>query len=245
MQRCFNSGKQTIIAPEAKKERLKEIPVLFENTCCLVLNKPAGLAVQGGEGIKFSLDSILSEKIKPRPLLVHRLDRDTSGVILVAKTREAAGSFSALFASSRAITNLYLGICSGVVEPAEGAIKLSLDVRGKGRVRVKKESETFYKLLSSGELGGQPCSLLELKLGTGRMHQIRRHLALSGHPLLGDDKYGDFALNKKLKAQLGLKALCLHASRLVIPPLPGLLDGLDVTAEPPESFSQFLERMKH
>jgi len=66
----------------------------------MVLNKPAGLSVQGGEGIKVSLDSILSEKIKPRPLLVHRLDRDTSGVILVAKTKEAARDFSALFANS-------------------------------------------------------------------------------------------------------------------------------------------------
>jgi 23S rRNA pseudouridine955/2504/2580 synthase len=242
--------------------------------------------VQGGEGIRSSLDSILSEKIKPRPLLVHRLDRDTSGVILVAKTKEAAGSFSALFANSRTmshfknsvsfengfrktgqttsfsykskvafpktevlekplITKLYLGLCSGVIEPAEGVIKLSLDVRGKGQSRIEKESETFYKLLSSGNLGGTLCALLELKLGTGRMHQIRRHLALIGHPLLGDDKYGDFALNKKLKAQLGLKGLCLHASRLVIPVLPGLLpEGLDITAEPPESFSRFLELLK-
>jgi len=224
---------------------LKEIPVLYDNFCCMVLNKPAGLSVQGGEGIKISLDSILSEKIKPRPLLVHRLDRDTSGVILVAKTKEAAGSFSAFFSNSRTVTKLYLGLCSGVIEPAEGAIKLPLDVKGKGPNRIKKESETNYKLLLSGNLGETRCALLELKLGTGRMHQIRRHLALIGHPLLGDDKYGDFALNKKLKAQLGLKGLCLHASRLVIPVLPGLLpDGLDVTAEPPESFSRFLELLK-
>jgi len=220
---------------------LKEIPVLYEDSCCMVLNKPAGLPVQGGEGIKVSLDSILSGKIKPRPLLVHRLDRDTSGVILVAKTKEAARDFSALFADTGKITKLYLGICSGVIEPVRGTIKLSLDVRGKGRSRIKKESETNYKLISSGNIGAGPCSFLELKLGTGRMHQIRRHLALTGHPLLGDDKYGDFALNKKLKAQFGLKGLCLHASHLVIPPLPGLLPaGLDVTAEPPESFSHFL-----
>jgi 23S rRNA pseudouridine955/2504/2580 synthase len=91
-------------------------------------------------------------------------------------------------------------------------------------------------------MGGTACSLLELKLGTGRMHQIRRHLALTGNPILGDNKYGDFALNKKLKALVGLKGLCLHAFRLVVPPLPGLLpDGLDVTAPPPESFSRFME----
>ena len=211
----------------------------------MVLNKPAGLSVQGGEGIRFSLDSILSEKIKPRPLLVHRLDKDTSGVILVAKTKEAARDFSVLFANSGTITKFYLGICFGAIEPPEGAIKLSLDVRGKGRSRIKKESETNYKRLSGGDIGAGPCSFLELKPGTGRMHQIRRHLALTGHPLLGDDKYGNFALNKKLKAQLGLKGLCLHASRLVIPSLPGLLpDGLDVTAPLPEAFSRFLELLK-
>jgi 23S rRNA pseudouridine955/2504/2580 synthase len=221
---------------------LKEIPVLYENLFCMVLNKPAGLPVQGGEGVRFSLDSILSEKIKPRPLLVHRLDKDTSGIILVAKTKEAAGSFSALFANSGIIKKYYLGICSGVMEPAEGSIKLSLDARGKGRGNVKKESETFYRLLSGGNVGDAACSLLELKLRTGRMHQIRRHLALIGRPLLGDDKYGDFALNKKLKTRAGLKSLCLHASRIIIPPLPLLIpDGLDVTAPPPESFSRILQ----
>jgi len=211
----------------------------------MVLNKPAGLPVQGGEGIKSSLDSILSQKFMPRPLLVHRLDRDTSGVILVAKTKEAARNFSALFANSGKIKKLYLGICSGAIEPAEGTINLSLDMRGKGRGRITIESETNYKLLSGGNLGETACSLLELKLGTGRMHQIRRHLALIGHPLLGDDKYGDFALNKNLKAQSGLKSLCLHASRLVIPPLPGLLpDGLDITAPLPEALCRFLELLE-
>jgi len=211
----------------------------------MVINKPAGLPVQGGEGIKSSLDSILSEKIKPRPLLVHRLDRDTSGLILVAKTKEAARDFSALFANSGTIKKLYLGICSGIINPVEGTINLSLDVRGKGRGINIKKSETNYKLLSSGIIGSDSWSLLELKLGTGRMHQIRRHLALIGHPLFGDDKYGDFTLNKKLKAQFGLKGLCLHASRLVIPPLPSLLpDGLDVTAPLPETFSRFLELLK-
>ena len=82
---------------------MKNIPVLFENTYCLILNKPSGLPVQGGEGVKNSLDSLLSENYSPRPLLVHRLDRDTSGIILVARTKEAAAGFSALF-SSRKLT---------------------------------------------------------------------------------------------------------------------------------------------
>jgi 23S rRNA pseudouridine955/2504/2580 synthase len=176
--------------------------------------------------------------------LVHRLDKDTSGLIIVAKTKEAARVFSALFAGGagmpkkdRPITKQYLGVCFGIPKAEQpdrhsGVISHTLDVRGK-----QKESETFYRLLSSGSAGEIPCSLLELELITGRMHQIRRHLAQTGYPLLGDDKYGDFPLNKKLRKSLGLKHLLLHASRLIIPPLPDLIpDGLDISAALPEYF---------
>ncbi|MCL2382418.1 MAG: RluA family pseudouridine synthase [Treponema sp.] len=225
---------------------MKEIPVLFENDSCLILNKPPGLSVQGGEGVKISLDSILSERYSSRPLLVHRLDRDTSGVILVAKTREAAAGFSALFAGAGAgkaknggpVIKQYLGVCSGVPKPPRGVLRQKLEVRGS-----EKKSETRYTLLSSADAGGFPCSLLELELGTGRTHQIRRHLASIKHPLLGDDKYGDFSLNKKLRKALGLKRLLLHAARLVIPPVPGLAErGIDVRAPVPEYFSPFAPR---
>ena len=217
------------------------IPVLFENDLCMVLDKPSGLSVQGGEGVRVSLDSILSENYSTRPLLVHRLDRDTSGVILVAKTKEAAGGFSALLAGGKAgekkaVVKQYLGVCAG--NPGTGVIRLSLEIRGR-----EKEAETFYRLLSGGSAGDISCSLLELELGTGRMHQIRRHLAHAGHPLLGDDKYGDFSLNKKLRKEYGLKHLLLHASRLIIPPSPSLLpEGLDISAPLPEYFSLFVKR---
>ena len=222
----------------------KEIPVLFENSCCFIFNKPPGLPVQGGEGVKISLDSILSEKYQPRPLLVHRLDRDTSGLILVAKTKEAARGFSALFAANaaRLVTKLYLGLCSGHVKPDLGSISLELNVRAKGNTKTKKESETSYRRLFIGRAGGFPCSLLELKLLTGRTHQIRRHLSETGYPLLGDDKYGDFSLNKQLRKAIGLKHLLLHASRFVIPSTPELLPGgLDIVAPLPDYFSPLLE----
>ena len=218
-----------------------QIPVLFENDSCLVLNKPAGLPVQGGEGISVSLDSILSQKFSPRPLLVHRLDKDTSGIILVAKTKEAAAGISVLFAGGvadkgRSIIKQYVGVCSGIPETESGVIRLDLDIRGKER-----DAETFYRVLSTVPIVGIPSSLLELELGTGRMHQIRRHLANIGHPLLGDDKYGDFSLNKKLRKAAGLKHLLLHASRLVISPMPEFIpDGLDITAPVPSYFSPFV-----
>jgi len=212
-----------------------QIPILFENDSCLVLNKPAGLPVQGGEGVRVSLDFILSEKIEPRPLLVHRLDKDTSGIILVAKTKEAAAKFSALLAGGeikkdRQVIKQYLGICAG--SPEAGVIREKLTIRGKER-----EAETFFRVISAAPIDGITCSVLELELGTGRMHQIRRHLAQIGHPLLGDDKYGDFSLNKKLRKSMGIKHLLLHASRLVIPPMPEFLpDGLDLDAPPPGYF---------
>ncbi|GHV77862.1 RNA pseudouridine synthase [Spirochaetia bacterium] len=212
---------------------MKNIAVLFENDQCIVLHKPAGLAVQGGEGVGASLDSLLAAEYSPRPLLVHRLDRDTSGVILAAKGKEAAALFSGIFArreTAPGVKKQYLAICSGSPKAAAGTIETTLQVRG-----AERKAATFYKRLSSGDF-----SLLELELGTGRMHQIRRHLAAIGNPILGDDKYGDFPLNKKLRKERGLRRLLLHSSRLVIP--EGLCGfALDVIAPLPEYFQPFLE----
>jgi 23S rRNA pseudouridine955/2504/2580 synthase len=220
--------------------------VLFENDECVILNKPAGLPVQGGAGITLSLDSILKDpgnSLEPAVhldgkgglLLVHRLDRDTSGVLLVAKGREAAAKFSALFASGRkSAGKRYLAVCAGHPLPESGVITTNLDIRGK-----VKTAETGYTRLSGGDLlpEGVDFSVLELELGTGRMHQIRRHLHQIGCPVLGDDKYGDFTLNKALRKRGAVKRLLLHASRLVIAGA-----GIDVSAPSPECFAGFMRR---
>jgi 23S rRNA pseudouridine955/2504/2580 synthase len=213
---------------------VKRIEVLFENDLCLVLNKPAGLAVQGGEGVGASLDAILAAEWSPRPLLVHRLDKDTSGLILVARNREAAAHFSALFAgASRGVQKQYLAVCAGLPPQSEGIIEGDLEIRGS-----MKKSQTRYRVRGTGTLGH---SLLELELGTGRMHQIRRHLASIGHPVLGDDKYGDFALNKALRKSAGLRRLLLHASHLAIPPdLAGFPGGIKVSAPLPDYFEPWV-----
>jgi len=219
-----------------------QIQVLYENSYCLVLNKPSGLSVQGGEGIKVSLDSILVEKIRPRPFLVHRLDRDTSGIILVAKTKEAAAFFPKAMAVKR-----YLALCSGTPRPPQGVIDFALDRKTSSSRGTSsyQESTTTYRLLSSGMAAGVSVSLVELELGTGRMHQIRRHLAMKNHPVLGDDKYGDFPLNKNLRKTAALKHLLLHASSLTIPPSPGLTpDGLEVTAPLPDYFANFMKNVE-
>lgn len=211
---------------------MKNISILFENADCIVLHKPAGLSVQGGARVGASLDSILEERWSPRPLLVHRLDKDTSGIIMAAKHKEAAARFSALFSGGKGtgLIKQYLALCAGSPPADAGTIRLDLDIRG-----TMKQSETRYRCLA----GNQDFSLLELELGTGRMHQIRRHLSHIGNPILGDDKYGDFALNRELHRTRKLKRLLLHASRLVIPANAAGFP-LDITAPLPDYFRPFL-----
>jgi 23S rRNA pseudouridine955/2504/2580 synthase len=203
---------------------VKRLPVVFEDGDCIVFNKPPGLPVQGGAGVGASLDSILAENWKPRPLLVHRLDRDTSGLILVARRPEAAARFSRLFAREGPgeIEKYYLAVSRG--SPGEGRITEPLD---------GKRAETCCRALG----GDGEFFLLRLRLLTGRTHQIRRHLALRGNPVLGDGKYGDFALNRRLRSERGLKRLLLHAEALLIPGLP------ELRLPPPDYFRPFLDRM--
>jgi 23S rRNA pseudouridine955/2504/2580 synthase len=220
---------------------MKNIDILYEDPYCLVLNKPAGLAVQGGAGVGANLDALLASEYSPRPLLVHRLDKETSGVILTAKNPEAAAWFSKIIAGRGALKQ-YIALCAnrtgGGAEAAlkkTGVIKTELIIKGE-----KKYAETKYKILDEFIVGPQtgclPAALFELELGTGRTHQIRRTLALKKYPVLGDDKYGDFALNKKLKKERGLKNLLLHSSRLNIELPCGKI--LDVSAPPPEYFKK-------
>ena len=127
---------------------IKGIPVLFENSSCLVLNKPSGLPVQGGEGIRVSLDSILSETISPRPFLVHRLDKESSGVILVAKTKEAAAAFSAIFAGAgRVVSKQYLGVSAGIPSPESGLINFDIEVDNISYLEFRKLSMYIFEEL--------------------------------------------------------------------------------------------------
>ena len=208
---------------------MKNIQILYEDEFLLILNKPAGLAVQGGEGIKSSLDKILAEIRAPAPLLVHRLDRDTSGVLVTAKGKETASRFSRLFTSGNNVIKQYTAVCCGCPEKKEGEILQELNIRGS-----KKNCKTKYRLIKKGILSNQEYSVLEIELGTGRMHQIRRHLAMIGNPVIGDDKYGDFSINKKLRKE-GVKRLLLHASRLII----NEEFKLDISSPVPEYFHPF------
>ena len=213
---------------------VKNIEILHEDTFSIIINKPAGLSVQGGKGIKISLDELLNQYLKDsdaKAHLVHRIDKDTSGILLAVKNSQAAARFSKVFGSPKKTKKIYTAVCAGQPPKNKGIITDELLIKGS-----LKKSQTAYNLIKIGKLEeiNQPYSVLELELETGRMHQIRRHLAMHGSPILGDDKYGDFALNKKLKKTAGLKRLLLHASRLIINEL-----DIDITAALPEYFDRY------
>ena len=221
----------------------KQLDVIYEDETCLIINKPAGMAVQGGAGVSVSLDTILADLYTPRPLLVHRLDRDTSGVILVAKNKAAAALYSRLIEEGRFVHKQYLAVCAGTQKEKSGHISMDIEVQGK----IKHSLSAFTVLQSARsasppEKSGMEFSLMELEPETGRMHQLRRHMAAVGTPILGDDKYGDFTLNKLLKKTMKLKHMLLHARRLAVLPGHGVLP-IDVSAPLPDYFQHFLEQV--
>ena len=193
--------------------------VIYEDDILLVINKPAGVAVHGGSGISRGVvEQLRLERPEDRFLeLVHRLDRDTSGVLLLAKRR------SGLLALHRqlregAVQKRYVVLVKGHWRDGQRSVKLPLHKyvlpSGERRVAVKSEGMPAHTVFRLQRIWDGYC-LLDADLKTGRTHQIRVHLAHLGYPIAGDDKYGDFAFNKQLARQ-GLKRMFLHACKVVI-----------------------------
>ena len=214
--------------------------ILFEDEHVLILDKPFGIAVQGGTGTKRHIDGLLAgmaDRFGGRPRLVHRLDRDTTGVLLVAKHRDAAAKLGRIF-QTRAAAKTYWALVKGVPRPAQGKVEAAL-VKAAGpdgdRVRKAEPGEqelamhatTHYSVI---DRVAHKVAWVSLKPVTGRQHQLRAHMALIGHPIVGDGKYeGDRVL-----ADSGIEPkLHLHARRLVLPhPIAGQA-MIDVTAPLP------------
>jgi 23S rRNA pseudouridine955/2504/2580 synthase len=193
------------------------LPVIFEDDWILAIDKPAGVAVHGGSGVAHGvIESMRSMRPDAKYLeLVHRLDRETSGVLLLAKKRSALTALHEMLRAHE-VDKRYLVAVAGRFRNERQRVQLALAKRttaeGDRRVSVSKdgqEAETIFNRLARGE----DTSLLEAQLLTGRTHQIRVHLAHLNHPVLGDEKYGDFELNKALRKR-GLKRMFLHAARL-------------------------------
>lgn len=237
---------------------MKEIPVLFEDDEIFVINKPAGVAVQGGEGIAHPLDEEFSRQVGFKVHLVHRLDKETCGLMVVAKNPKAASKWIDLIASKQ-VQKEYTAICFG--EPLingkkqkSGTISGSV-VKKNGRTGRELAAVTNFSVeqvktieietavaeqneTSASDALREPVSLslskIHLKLGTGRMHQIRIHLASVGAPICGDDKHGAFKLNKLARKYLKIKNLLLCSQKLTIPLQNGKTKTFEI--ELPEYF---------
>ncbi len=220
------------VKPLTKEERrVFEAMVMHEDRDIFVLNKPSGFAVQGGSKTHYHLDGLLmglGAELGERPLLVHRLDRDTSGVIVIAKRRAIASALGKLFAT-RTVKKTYWAIVQGVPKPAQGRIEVAL-IKAKGpdgdRMRAsgvgEEEDEqravTHYAVLDKA---ADRAAWVSLKPVTGRQHQLRAHMAHIGTPILGDGKYGGGA---NLPGGVA-ERLHLHARRIVFPhPRAGIID---------------------
>jgi 23S rRNA pseudouridine955/2504/2580 synthase len=232
----------------SKADRARiEAMILYEDEHVLVLNKPFGLAVQGGTGTKRHIDGMLAgmaDRFGERPRLVHRLDRDTTGVLLVAKHRDAAAKLGRIF-QTRAAAKTYWALVKGVPKPHQGKVEAPLvKAAGPEGDRVRKalpgeqeeamHATTHYSVV---DRVASKAAWVSLKPVTGRQHQLRAHMALIGHPIVGDNKYGG---DQNLPAEQIENKLHLHARRLVLPhPFAG--GKIDVTAPLPEHMKRTWE----
>lgn len=246
----FTSEKELIAKDEISK------CILYEDENIIVINKPRGMLVQGDGSRDVSLDVMVNEylmfKGKEGNFLsapCHRIDRNTSGLVVFAKSIEVTQLMTKLFKEHINLNKTYLTLVKGAPNP-KGEVDAPLIKNEKlnkvfvGKVEEgAKPSKTLYERLFTNET----VSLLKAKLLTGRSHQIRVHMAYIGHPVVGDSKYGDFAFNKEFEKEYGFKNQFLHASELSFKTLEGslkYLSGKTFIAPLPEDEEKILENIK-
>lgn len=229
--RLAERDEQPLRPPPGLAERLRSA-VLYEDRDVLVLDKPAGLAVHKGSGLDYGAIEILRALRPGEPFLelVHRLDRETSGCLALARTPAALRLFQEAFRAGR-VQKRYLALARGYWNhgPREVNQPLRRNVLRGGERMVEvvddgKPARTRFRPISLHK----PASLLEVDIATGRTHQIRVHAAHVGHPLAGDEKYGDSAFNRLMAEQFGLRRLFLHAHSLNLP-----LGGREIAVSAP------------
>ena len=251
----------TMRVESARQAPARLFTVLYEDEALLVIDKPAGVAVHGGSGVSFGvIEQLRMARPEAKFLeLVHRLDRETSGCLLIAKRRSALKHLQDQF-RERETGKTYLAMVRGHWAASRRVLDQPLvkyllaDGERRVRITAKDDSDgmksvTLVKIRGLGAIppmdragpDAGACSLLEVTIKTGRTHQIRVHLASAGHPILGDDKYGDFELNKALlrsTAGPSLKRMFLHAWRLQFcHPVSGL--AMELMADLPIELQDF------
>jgi len=216
-----------------------DLPVQYEDDAILVIDKPSGIAVHGGSGVSFGvIESMRATRPQAKFLeLAHRLDRDTSGLLILCKKRSALVELHRMLREGE-VDKVYLAVVKGEARKhldLRESLHKYVTASGERRVAVQADgvsAVTRARLLKSRN----QLSLLEVHLLTGRTHQIRVHLAHAGHPIVGDDKYGDFALNRELKQRL-----LLHAGKLAFRhPLTG--EPMKLASPLPAEMQAFVEQ---
>ncbi len=228
--------------------------VLHEDADLLAVDKPAGLAAHPGTGITGATmvemaraylkvpAALPSTEFKPSP--AHRLDRETSGVILVAKTRKAMVGLTEIFTSGEGVSKSYLTLAKGKMPRESGLIDLPLSEHEQSGKSKEKRGVNFQDALTRWKVlaSMKEASLLQVAIETGRTHQIRRHLEAIGHPVAGDKRYGDFPFNRAAQTRWGLRRMFLHAWKLALPhPVTGA--RLSLTAPLPVELIDVLRRL--
>jgi 23S rRNA pseudouridine955/2504/2580 synthase len=222
-----------------------EFPIIYEDEALVAVNKPSGVAVHGGSGVSFG---VIEQMRRARPQakfleLVHRLDRETSGVLLLAKKRSALTAMHEIMREGNS-DKRYFALVLGQWKNAKQHVKLPLHKfdtpQGEKRVMVREDGQASHTIFAL-QKSWPEFSLLEAQLKTGRTHQIRVHLSHLGFPIAGDDKYGDFARNKVLMKQ-GLKRMFLHAYSIAFAhPLTG--EAIRLVAPFPKELESFIVRL--
>ncbi|TAJ81509.1 MAG: RluA family pseudouridine synthase [Gallionellaceae bacterium] len=235
------------VAEKAESEYVPatEFPILYEDDALLAINKPAGTAVHGGSGVSFGvIEQLRSARPQAKFLeLVHRLDRETSGVLLVAKKRSALTAMHEIMREGDS-DKRYFALVLGQWKNAKQHVRLPLHKfdtpQGEKRVMVREDGQVSHTIFTL-QKSWPEFTLLEAQLKTGRTHQIRVHLSHLGFPIAGDDKYGDFARNKELMKR-GLKRMFLHAHSIAFAhPLTG--EPLSIVAPLAPELLKFLDRL--
>lgn len=223
----------------------KPLPVVYEDEALLVIDKPSGKAVHGGSGVSYGvIEQLRVQRPELRMLeLAHRLDRETSGLLIVAKKRSALTALHDMMREG-SVEKRYLTLAPGrwsnPLQHVKVPLHKYLTAEGERRVRVADEGKAAHSIVRLVRRW-RDYSLLEVELKTGRTHQIRVHLAHLGFALCGDDKYGDFALNKRLEVE-GLRRMFLHAAKLRLAhPLTGAPLAFDSPL--PADLQTFLDRL--
>ncbi len=223
-----------------------EFPILYEDDALLVIDKPSGVAVHGGSGVSFGIiEQLRSARPQAKFLeLVHRLDRETSGVLLLAKKRSALIHLHEQMRDGKN-DKRYLCLVLGKWQNAKQHVKLPLHKfntqNGEKRVMVREDGQASHTIFTL-QKNWPEFSLLEAQLKTGRTHQIRVHLSHLGFPIAGDDKYGDFARNKELIKQ-GLKRMFLHAHSITFAH-PLTAASLQLSAPLPKALQGFVDELE-